>query len=37
MKFSIKYFFIICDQIRRKLVYQVAVSYDRNNKKYFKD
>ena len=32
MKFSIKYFFIICDQIRRKLIYQVPVLRARNNK-----
>ena len=34
MKFPIKYFFIIYDQIRRKLVYQVAASLTGNNKKY---
>ena len=34
MKFSIKYFFIIRDQIRRKLIYQVAASCSINNKKY---
>ena len=36
MKFSIKHFLIICDQICRKLIYQVAVSAARNNKKYLK-
>ena len=36
MKFSIKYFFNTRDQIRRKLIYQVALSRARNNKKYLK-
>ena len=36
MKFSIKYLLIICDQICRKLICQVAVSRARNNKRYLK-
>ena len=36
VKFFIKYFFIICDHIRRKLLYHIVVSVARNNKKYLK-